>query len=287
MDQVFSRESLSEAVSGAIADTFSSTLLYPLDVIKARTQTQKGTTIASVINEVGVRNLWHGCSDKWIVSPQQKFQYFYFENGLTALFKQYAKREPTTYEVLLIGYIAALQGTLTTLPLDVTNVRRMTSKDPATKKQSFWQSFAENVQRDGFMEFYAGWPVAAVLCINPAITFQVFALLKQWWVKYTNNANAHLSTLEAFVIGALAKVVATYVTFPLIRLKAVLNTWTKLHAGEKTPSATDALHRIVTEEGVTGLYKGISPQLVKGVLNSAIMLAVKEKIDATVKKAIL
>jgi adenine nucleotide transporter 17 len=281
------RESLAEAIAGAFADLFSATVLYPLDVVKARTQTDKDATITSVVQQTGVLGLWRGVTDKWIVSPQQKFQYFYLENGLGVMFRTWAKREPSTAESLVIGYLSALQGTLTTIPLDVTSVRRLASKDRSKPMPGFWTSFREMADAEGFASFYAGWTVAAVLCINPAITFQVFDLMKQWWLKRTGSVTGRLSTAEAFAIGAVSKIIATYVTFPLIRIKAIVNTWTKFHPGESTPSATDAARRIVREEGVLGLYKGISTQLAKGVLNSAIMLATKEHIDKMVKDVVV
>ncbi len=45
-------------------------------------------------------------------------------------------------------------------------------------------------------------------------------------------------------------------------------------------SALAVLRRIVAEEGSSGLYKGIQSQLVRTVLASALMLTVKERLNA-------
>ena len=47
------------------------------------------------------------------------------------------------------------------------------------------------------------------------------------------------------------------------------------------------LAHIVRDEGAAGLYKGIQPQLTKGVLSSALLLTGKEKIDWVVRSVLI
>jgi len=188
----------------------------------------------------------------------------------------------------LIGYLAALQGTITTIPLDVTLVQRLAARKKrvaGAKEQSFFESFREAVEKDGFWAFYKGWAVSAILCLNPAITFVFFERIKEW---ITRGRDAkQLNSVEAFIAGALSKAIATWITFPMIRCKAILNTWTKLHPGTPVPTMTEVFQNILKEHGVVGLFTGISPQLTKGVLNSALMLMIKEKIDSVSELLIL
>ena len=53
--------------------------------------------------------------------------------------------------------------------------------------------------------------------------------------------------------------------------------------GEEAPSILDVVLRTHRRSGVAGLYKGLTPTLIKGVLQSAVMLAVKERVDAAVR----
>ena len=71
---MFTRESLAEAVSGGLADGVSATILFPFDVLKVRVQTDPEASVQKILKEDGVLALWKGVEDKWIVSPQQKFQ---------------------------------------------------------------------------------------------------------------------------------------------------------------------------------------------------------------------
>jgi len=67
-------ESLVEAISGGLSDGITATVLFPLDVLKIRVQTDPNANVASIVQEDGLLALWKGVEDKWIVSPQQKFQ---------------------------------------------------------------------------------------------------------------------------------------------------------------------------------------------------------------------
>jgi hypothetical protein len=56
---------------------------------------------------------------------------------------------------------------------------------------------------------------------------------------------------------------------------------------EHTPTVVQLLNRMAFEEGVMSLYRGLLPDLVQGVMDAAIMMMIKEKIDATVKRGAL
>ena len=210
------------------------------------------------------------------------------ETALFALFDRVFKRRPNTAEHLFLGYLAALQGNITTIPLDVTLTRRLASrkKRSAAEKEpsNFFASFKESVEKDGFWSFYKGWAVSAVLCLNPAITYVFYERIKLWLTK--GRDAKQLSSFEAFIAGALSKAIATWMTFPFIRCKAIINTWTKLHKGEPIPSMPEVFEKILKEDGAAGLFTGIYPQLTKGVLNSALMLMIKERVDDLVKTVI-
>ena len=198
-----------------------------------------------------------------------------------SLFGRMFKRKPTTAEHLFLGYLAAFQGNITTIPLDVTLTRRLASRKKRAaspgNELSFFGAFQEAVEVDGFWNFYKGWMVSAILCFNPAITYVCYERIKQWLIR--GRAQTQLSSFEAFIVGAISKAIATWITFPFIRCKAVLNTWSKLHKDEPVPTMEEVFQRILKEEGVAGLFKGIYPQLTKGVLNSALMLMIKERVD--------
>ena len=84
-----------------------------------------------------------------------------------------------------------------------------------------------------------------------------------------------LAAMEAFVLGAFSKCVATMVTYPAIRGKVIVQS---VH-GSKYSGLIDAMSKIIESEGAGGLYKGLPQQLTKTVLSAAIGLMLKEKIS--------
>jgi adenine nucleotide transporter 17 len=78
----------------------------------------------------------------------------------------------------------------------------------------------------GLLRFWRGiWP-ALILTCNPAINYATFDSLKAKYIffrtgKYSENEDTYLDPLPAFVVAALAKTLATIVTYPLIRAKVM------------------------------------------------------------------
>ena len=87
--------------------------------------------------------------------------------------------------------------------------------------------------------------------------------------------------MQSFGLGAMATMIASTLTFPAARARAILQTQRLSPANAKGTLPLRAIHvlqTIVATEGWGGLYKGLGPQLVKGVLSSALLLTTKEKL---------
>ena len=131
-----------------------------------------------------------------------------------------------------------------------------------------------------------------MLCINPAITYTVFEQLKARWLARRRGGKRarSLSTAEAFWIGAFAKAVATVVTYPYIRAKVLLQKKRPAGGdgdGYDAQTASGVLAQVLEKEGARGMYRGLRPQLIKGVTNAATMLVIKERITGAVRARIL
>lgn len=84
-----------------------------------------------------------------------------------------------------------------------------------------------------------------------------------------------LSAWEAFFAGALAKLAATLVTYPMLTIKSRQQMRTGPAAG-----GGGELLALFRAEGVAGLYRGIDTKLVQTVLTAAIMFSTKEQLTA-------
>ena len=133
------------------------------------------------------------------------------------------------------------------------------------------------MKSQGLWCLYTGISANFVLCLNPAIKHAVFDQVKARLLLLTGGKK-RLSSLQSFVLGATATMIASTLTFPAARTRAIMQTQ-RVSGGEtKRLRAGDVMLAILANEGWAGLFKGLGPQLMKGVLSSALMLATKEKL---------
>lgn len=285
-----------EALAGLGGGLFSSTVTNPLDVVKTRLQLPgspyHGTTDAllGIARNEGVGALYEGLSSEYLKTAAQSFFYFYWNARLKGLYRASQPANKST-PVLVDVALGCAAGALTQLvanPISVVQTRIVT-RPKGQPAPSFLGALVELVRSDGPRGLFAGLSAALVLTLNPSIQFLVYERLKAWWVAKlraqpaATNGGApprrDASPAELFVIGALAKVVATIVTFPFILAKTRLQ-W---KGGSRYSGLLHVLLVTARDEGVLALYTGLSSQLGKSVLSSALMFMAKERISDIIR----
>ena len=316
-------EEFISATSGAAAQAFITLVLFPLDAIKTRMQVASDRASASalvvarrIVDKHGITALWGaGLGPKLVQAIIQKFSFFFIfafclkrtkrivasTSGKAA---NMAKVTLSTPVSLTVGYVAALVNTLVTLPLEVASNCILADVSGSAARRGLCGTAAAIYAAGGAGALYRGIDASVVLCLNPALSFGLFErfktmILQQRIVSATSSHQTGLTTAEAFWLGAAAKAFATLVTFPAIRAKLLIQTKgsekdqdstkpksVNTHALAKAGSSMNAvLAQLLRREGILGLYKGVGPQLSKGVLSSALLLAAKERISEIVRAA--
>lgn len=80
------------------------------------------------------------------------------------------------------------------------------------------------------------------------------------------------------VLGAMSKALATIATQPLIVAKVGLQSKPPpARNGKPFESFIEVMKFIIEHEGVSGLFKGIGPQILKGLLVQGILMTTKER----------
>lgn len=80
------------------------------------------------------------------------------------------------------------------------------------------------------------------------------------------------------VLGALSKVMATVATQPLIVAKVGLQSKPPAgRQGKPFKSFVEVMRYIVEHEGPLSLFKGIGPQILKGLLVQGLLMMTKER----------
>ncbi|KAI6868621.1 hypothetical protein KC334_g19331 [Hortaea werneckii] len=129
---------------------------------------------------------------------------------------------------------------------------------------------------DGWSGLWRGMKASLVLVVNPAITYGAYQRLKD--VLYPNKVN--LRPHEAFLLGALSKAMATIATQPLIVAKVGLQSRPPpARQGKPFRSFLEVMQYIIQKEGPLGLYKGVAPQILKGLLVQGILMMTKERME--------
>lgn len=296
----FDLESLSDATSGAIGALVSTTILYPLDTCKTKYQAevrarhqQKYRNISDVLWEAistrQVLSLYQGLGTKNLQSFISQFIYFYGYSFFKRLYLQKSgDKSIGTRANLIVAAAAGACTVIVTQPLDTASSRMQTSE--FGKSKGLWKSLSEST----WSEAFDGLGISLLLTSNPSIQYTVFDQLKQRLLRRQLKRETGkepspeaLPAFSAFFLGALSKCVATFLTYPAIRCKVMLQAAESDEDGinqapqRNKSTVSDALCSIWKREGPLGFYKGIRAQILKTVLSSALLLMIKEKITKT------
>ena len=105
------------------------------------------------------------------------------------------------------------------MPLERALIRMQTSGEE--EHQGIFGSLRTvlNESNGNIISLYKGWHAYIVLAMKPALENTIFDTLKKWRLlsRRGSGGRALLSSVEAFVLGLLARAVCTVLTFPATR----------------------------------------------------------------------
>uniref|UniRef100_M8B0H5 Mitochondrial substrate carrier family protein Q n=1 Tax=Aegilops tauschii TaxID=37682 RepID=M8B0H5_AEGTA len=145
----------------------------------------------------------------------------------------------------------------------------------------------------GAFGFWKGVIPALIMVSNPAIQFMLYeTLLKKLKKRRASNFKGAqgLTAIEltsfvkthaqVFLLGAVAKLGATLVTYPLLVVKARLQAKQMIDDDKRHryKGTFDAITKMMHYEGLSGLYKGMGTKIVQSVFASALLFMIKEEL---------
>ncbi|KAG5417623.1 ANT1 [Candida metapsilosis] len=292
---------IEKAASGALASAIANTIIYPVDLSKTLIQTEvkSGTkdvqykntidVLTKIYKKKGIIGWYQGLLSTIVGSFSQNLSFFYWYSLVKKIYANLKKNQPnhkpTTLTELALGAIAAAISQCFTMPIGVITTMQQTDKSG----RSTLEIVKDVLKEDGITGLWRGLRVSMILCANPAITYGSYEKLKSIIYPSKNILNP----LDSFTLGVLAKVLSTLATMPLIVAKALLqkakkpkehkkNTFGEYEDEEediKFDHFTHALAHLWKTEKFKGLYKGIGPQLLKGVFVQGLLFMFKDQID--------
>uniref|UniRef100_A0A3P8PMP1 Solute carrier family 25 member 17 n=2 Tax=Astatotilapia calliptera TaxID=8154 RepID=A0A3P8PMP1_ASTCA len=294
MSEVFSYESLVHAVSGAVGSVTAMTVFFPLDTARLRLQVDENrkakstpAILAEIVKEEGLLAPYRGWFPVICSLCCSNFVYFYCFHCLKASWLKGKQSAPSTD--LIIGIAAGVVNVLVTTPLWVVNTRlklqgsKFHNEDiHPTNYSGILDAFVQIIRDEGIAALWNGTFPSLLLVLNPAIQFMIYEGLKR---QLRRGIPKELSSLEVFVIGAIAKAIATTVTYPLQTIQSILRFGQYNNTSTEKSNLLSSLRTIkcllvnrVRKYGMLGLFKGLEAKLLQTVLTAALMFLLYEKI---------
>ncbi|XP_058834510.1 peroxisomal membrane protein PMP34 [Topomyia yanbarensis] len=287
LNEVFSYLSWVHAVSGATGSVVAMSAFYPLDTVRSRLQLEEPerrkaqstwAILKQLVAEEGFDTLYRGMIPVLQSLCISNFVYFYTFHSLKAI----GGGSQSALTDLVLGSLAGVVNVFTTTPCWVVNTRLKMKglghrvKDNTMHYDNLLSGLIYVGRTEGAKGLWAGAVPSLLLVINPAIQFMVYEALKRRLIPDVK----HASSVRFFAIGAVAKTIATVLTYPLQLIQTKLR-----HANSDKnsdlPPDTDMIQMlliILKKQGTAGLFRGLEAKLLQTVLTAALMFMAYEKI---------
>lgn len=312
-----------EGLSGAAGGILALVATYPLMTIStvqatrskqalqglpvANVNVRAGTLsdLSEVVREHGWTGLYRGLQASLLGTAVSQGIYFYFYSQLRqlavaqqrhTLAAQANSQDIGLASSLAVAFLAGCGNVLLTNPIWVVATRMQALQKKAEEGQTSKPAQGPiSVARDiwsesGILGFWRGCLPSLIMVSNPTVNYMFYewllARLASWEIKRSGKARKP-SAAQVFAVSALAKLGATVCTYPLLLVKARLQSAGKHSQLDRQYTGTaDAIHRIWKTEGFLGFYSGMRAKIVQSILAAALLMAIKEELTASMRKAL-
>lgn len=219
------------------------------------------------IFQEGFSSFYAGYESAIVGTAYANAVYYYLYQLLTEIVRRVTQHQ--SLQLIDNIVVAALSGAATAIasnPIWVINTR-LSLQAKAGKPKSLLATAIEMVQTEGVSSLFAGVLPALVLVANPVINYVLFERL------VLALKGKRLTGLHIFLLGCLTKLVAASVTHPYL----VIKTRMQSNKDDASISMSGTFSSILFNEGLPGLFSGLSTKLVHSVLTSALLFLIKDR----------
>ena len=285
-------------LSGGVAGTISSTLTLPLEVVKTQLQSSRlGRTTRNpiemakvILAQEGPLGMFKGLKPLLIGIMPTRAIYFWSYSESKALLRPRFGDTPINH--LLSAFSAGITSNTIMNPWWMVKTRYQILADKSVGQVKF-KNYGQVVEliwkEEGIKGFYKGMVASYVGCVEGAIQWIVYEKLKtSLQARADRNAqNAHKRTrtagnvilsqksgeirpVEFFGAAAFSKTLAIIASYPHEVVRTRMREQA-INGVFKYKGFFSSLSTIAREEGVRGLYSGMSIHLARSVPNAALM----------------
>ncbi|XP_071591264.1 mitochondrial glutathione transporter SLC25A40 isoform X1 [Heliangelus exortis] len=307
---------IQQIISSCCGAIITSLIVTPLDVIKTRLQAQsnpfskgkcfvysngrmdhicvcengnskawykkpghfKGTLDASVkiIQTEGIKSLWSGLPPTLIMALPSTVIYFTCYDQLSEALKSRPDMDDE-YVPILAGSLSRFGSVTVMSPLDLIRTRMQYRK---LSYKQLYTCISSKVATDGWLSLWGGWSSTLLRDIPfSAMYWSNYETFKKMLCKEVGAQEP--TFLIAFTSGAASGSIAAVLTQPFDVVKTHRQTGLWESETLKIPqrhctSTWAVMRKIVTKNGITGLFAGMTPRLFKVAPACAIMISTYE-----------
>jgi len=268
---------LIQALAGGVSGIVNKTAIAPLERLKILYQVQGMDTskpryggmvsaLVQVSRQEGFLSLWKGnAANVARIVPNYGIKFAFND-----MYKDWIRvpGQPMSFQQkMAAGTLAGLTQAVLTYPLELVRTRLSLAADfsRGAHYRGIWDCLRRTVQREGFPGLYKGiGPTIATGAPYTGLQMSTYELFKE-------PLKPHLDqTMCSLVAGALSGIVSQTLTYPgdTIRRRMQAN------GIEGQPrlysNSLDCLQRVVSQEGVTGLFRGCVANTVRAIPGTAI-----------------
>lgn len=307
-------------MAGAVGSAISNVVVYPLNVIVARLQTQtkknsKGSDDADADEEEyndildaarkiyqkhGLAGFYPGLAQDTCKTVADSFLFFLGYNIIRQrriVARVGAAKAARSKHIVLpildelaIGVVAGSFAKLFTTPLSNIVTRKQTAVRKGGTDASTAEIVAEIRKEKGLGGFWSGYSAAMILTLNPSLTFFLNEVLK--YALLPRSQREKPSPAVTFFLAALSKSAASSLTYPfsLAKTRAQAMGSGKSAQGAKsdpvldtlTPKIFTAVGEIYRAEGIHALYAGLPGEVLKGFFSHGFTMLAKDAVYSSI-----
>ncbi|XP_036595549.1 solute carrier family 25 member 41 [Trichosurus vulpecula] len=253
-------------VSGAVAGAVSRTGTAPLDRAKVFMQVYASKTnimnllggMRSMIQEGGISSLWRGNGVNVLkIVPEYAIKFSVFEQSKALLCSQKTP-QPFQEKILASSLAVAISQTLIN-PMEVLKTRLMLRRTGQYK--GLLDCAHQILRHEGARAFYRGYLPNMLGILPYACTdLAIYESLKWVWVNLGFESNNPSGTVGLLSI-TLSSTCGQMASYPLTLVRTRMQAQDTVKGSN--PTMRGVFAKILAQQGMAGLYRGVTPTLLK------------------------
>ncbi|TEY21904.1 hypothetical protein BOTCAL_1632g00010 [Botryotinia calthae] len=290
------KKSLVTFVVGGGAGFVEGLVCHPLDTIKVRMQLAQSTgegartglfrTGYGIVKYESLSALYKGSGPVLIgIVPKMAVRFTSFETYKRLLSGQ--QTSTLSNAKLLAAALAAgvTEAVVIVTPMDVVKIRLQAIQKSGD--QSSFQALRQMIKYEGFQVLYKGAALTALRQgTNQMANLYTYTKLTDWLrARQTQYQDSRLPIFQLIGVGLFAGSMGPLCNGPIDIIKTRVQQSARPPGKGPITHATDLARRIVANEGIRGLYRGVIPRILRVGVGQAVVFPVYELLNELVNKA--